>query len=92
MKKIIYKLTFLTTLFSLFYTCDDVERVYYNDSAETVLELSDNNLVLVEGRELDEFIYSISSLGLKLKKIKEIGGFNYSKGQNVKILFFKVAK
>ena len=48
MKKIIYKLTFLTTLFSLLYTCDDVERVYYNDSAETVLALSDNNLVLVE--------------------------------------------
>ena len=48
MKKIIYKLTYLTALFALFYSCDDVERVYYNDGAETVLTLSDDNLVLNE--------------------------------------------
>ena len=29
MKKIIYKLTYLTALFAFIYSCDDVERVYY---------------------------------------------------------------
>ena len=48
MKKLIYKLTYLTALFTLIYSCDDVERVYYNDAAETVLSLSDNDLVLNE--------------------------------------------
>ena len=48
MKKIIYKLTYLTALFAFIYSCDDVERVYYNDAAETVLSLSDDNLVLNE--------------------------------------------
>ena len=45
---------------------------------------------------MDRFVYynynSSSNLNLKLKKIREIKGFNYSKGQNIKILFFKVAK
>ena len=62
-----------------------------NEAAIFLLE-GNNNLVLVEGRELDEFINSSSNLNLKLKKIREIKGFNYSKGQNIKILFFKVAK
>ena len=48
MKKIIYKLTYLTALFAFIFSCDDVERVYYNDAAETVLSLSDDNLVLNE--------------------------------------------
>ena len=56
MKKIIYKLTYLTALFSLFYSCDDVERVYYNDGAETVLTLSDDNLVLNEENASSEVL------------------------------------
>ena len=49
MKKTIYKLSYLTVLFALFYSCDDVERVYYNDGAETVLTLSDDNTLNVRG-------------------------------------------
>ncbi len=56
MKKIIYKLSYLTALFALFYSCDDVERVYYNDGAETVLSLSDNNLVLNEENAANEIL------------------------------------
>ena len=56
MKKIIYKLTYLTALFALFYSCDDVERVYYNDGAETVLTLSDDNLVLNEENAANEIL------------------------------------
>ena len=69
-------------------------KIILSDPNEAAIFLAEgnNNLVLVEGRELDEFINSSSSLNLKLKKIKEIKGFNYSKGQNIKILFFKVAK
>ena len=56
MKKIIYKLTYLTALFVLFYSCDDVERVFYNDGAETVLTLSDDNLVLNEENAANEIL------------------------------------
>ena len=69
-------------------------KIILSDPNEAAIFLAEgnNNLVLVEGRELDEFINSSSNLNLKLKKIREIRGFNYSKGQNIKILFFKVAK
>ena len=56
MKKIIYKLTYLTALFAFIYSCDDVERVYYNDAAETVLSLSDDNLVLDEENAANEIL------------------------------------
>ena len=56
MKKIIYKLTYLTALFGFIYSCDDVERVYYNDAAETVLSLSDDNLVLNEENAANEIL------------------------------------
>ena len=56
MKKIIYKLTYLTALFAFIYSCDDVERVYYNDAAETVLSLSDDNLVLHEENAANEIL------------------------------------
>ena len=56
MKKIIYKLTYLTALFAFIYSCDDVERVYYNDAAETVLSLSDDNLVLNEENAVNEVL------------------------------------
>ena len=56
MKKIIYKLTYLTALFVLFYSCDDVERVFYNDGAETVLTLSDDNLDLNEENAANEIL------------------------------------
>ena len=56
MKKIIYKLTYLTALFAFIYSCDDVERVYYNDAAETVLSLSDDNLVLNEDNAANEIL------------------------------------
>ena len=69
-------------------------KIILSDPNEAAIFLAEgnNNLVLVEGRELDEFINSSSNLNIKLKKIREIKGFNYSKGQNIKILFFKVAK
>ena len=35
---------------------DDVERVYYNDAAETVLSLSDDNLVLDEENAANEIL------------------------------------
>jgi hypothetical protein len=56
MKKIIYKLTYLTALFAFIFSCDDVERVYYNDAAETVLSLSDDNLVLSEENAANEIL------------------------------------
>jgi hypothetical protein len=37
-------------------SCDDVERVYYNDAAETVLSLSDNNLTLSEDNGANEIL------------------------------------
>ena len=56
MKKIIYKLTYLTALFAFIYSCDDVERVYYNDAAESVLSLSDDNLLLNEENAANEIL------------------------------------
>jgi hypothetical protein len=56
MKKLILKLTYVTALFAFMQSCDDVERVYYNDTAETVLSLSDNNLTLSEDNGTNEIL------------------------------------
>ena len=56
MKKLILKLTYVTALFAFMQSCDDVERVYYNDTAETVLSLSDNNLTLSEDNGANEIL------------------------------------
>ena len=56
MKKLILKLTYVTALFAFMQSCDDVERVYYNDAAETVLSLSDNNLTLSEDNGTNEIL------------------------------------
>ena len=56
MKNLILKLTYLATLFAVIYSCDDVERVYYNDAAETVLSLSDDDLVLSEDNAVNEIL------------------------------------
>ena len=56
MKKLILKLTYVTALFAFMQSCDDVERVYYNDAAETVLSLSDDNLSLSEDSGANEIL------------------------------------
>ena len=56
MKKLILKLTYVIALFAFIQSCDDVERVYYNDAAETVLSLSDNNLILSEDNGSNEIL------------------------------------
>ena len=56
MKKLILKLTYITALFAFIQSCDDVERVYYNVAAETVLSLSDNNLTLSEDNGANEIL------------------------------------
>ena len=56
MKKLILKLTYFAALFTFLTACDDVERVYYNDSAETVLSLSDDNLSLSEDSGANEIL------------------------------------
>jgi len=56
MKNLILKLTYLATLFAVIYSCDDIERVYYNDAAETVLSLSDDDLVLSEDNAVNEIL------------------------------------
>ena len=82
MKKIIYKLTYLTALFAFIYSCDDVERVYYNDAAETVLSLSDDNLVLNEENAANEILtlnwtepdFGFSAAALYSVQIDVLGG------------------
>ena len=56
MKKLILKLTYVIALFAFIQSCDDAERVYYNDAAETVLSLSDNNLTLSEDNGANEIL------------------------------------
>ena len=56
MKKLILKLTYVIALFAFIQSCDDVERVYYNDAAETVLSLSDDNLTLSEDNGANEIL------------------------------------
>ena len=56
MKKLILKLTYVIALFAFIQSCDDVERVYYNDAAETVLSLSDDNLTLSEDNGTNEIL------------------------------------
>jgi hypothetical protein len=56
MKKLILKLTYVTALFAFMQSCDDVERVYYNDEAETVLSISDDNLTLSEDNGANEIL------------------------------------
>ena len=49
----------------------------------------ENNLVLIEERELESFKSSAKNLDLILQEISNIEGFNYSKGYKVKIYFYK---
>ena len=56
MKKTINKLIYSFAILSLIFSCDDVERVYYNDSAETLLSLSDDNIVLDENNATNEIL------------------------------------
>jgi hypothetical protein len=56
MKKLILKLTYVTALFTFMQSCDDVERVFYNDGAETVLSLSDDNLTLSDDNGANEIL------------------------------------
>ena len=56
MKKLILKLTYVTALFTFMQSCDDVERVFYNDTAETVLSLSDDNLTLSDDNGANEIL------------------------------------
>ena len=56
MKKLILKLTYVTALFTFMQSCDDVERVFYNDAAETVLSLSDDNLTLSDDNGANEIL------------------------------------
>ena len=73
MKKLILKLTYVIALFAFIQSCDDVERVYYNDAAETVLSLSDNNLTLSEDNGTNEILtltsVSYTHLTLPTKRI-----------------------
>ena len=48
-----------------------------------------NNLVLIEERQLESFKSSAKNLDLNLKEITDIEGYNYSKGNNIKIFFYK---
>ena len=56
MKKTINKLIYSFAILSLIFSCDDVERVYYNDSAETLLSISDDNIVLDENNATNEIL------------------------------------
>ena len=56
MKKLILKLTYVTALFTFMQSCDDVERVFYNDAAETVLSISDDNLTLSDDNGANEIL------------------------------------
>ena len=67
------------------------EIIVHNESVIFLAE-GKNNIALIENRHIDNFLSSASNLNIKLNKINEIEGFNYSKGQKIKISFFKVAK
>ena len=48
-----------------------------------------NNLVLIEERQLESFKSFAKNLDLNLREISNIEGYNYSKGNNIKIFFYK---
>ena len=56
MKKIIYKSIFVLSILIFNFSCDDVERVYLNADAETILSLSADNVTLTEDTALNEIL------------------------------------
>ena len=56
MKKIIYKSIFVLSILIFNFSCDDVERVYLNADAETILSLSADNITLTEDTALNEIL------------------------------------
>ena len=66
-------------------------NIILSNSHEGAIFLAEgqNNLVLVEERSKNEFEIFAKNLELKLKEIKKIEGFNYSKGRKIKLYFYK---
>ncbi len=56
MKKIIYKSIFLLSILIVNFSCDDIESVYLNADAETILSLSAENVTLTEDTALNEIL------------------------------------
>ena len=60
----------------------------YNEGAIFLAEGKDN-LALIEEKSLYNFKLSAKNLGLTLNEIITINGYNYSKGEKVKVFFVK---
>ena len=48
-----------------------------------------NNIALVEKRSLEDFLFSINQLNLKLEKADIVSGYNIAKGKHVEIHIYK---
>ena len=50
---------------------------------------SNNNIVLIEKKSLEDFLFSINQLNLKLEKADIVSGYNIAKGKHVEIHIYK---
>ena len=48
-----------------------------------------NNIALIEKRSLEDFLFSINQLNLKLEKADIVNGYNIAKGKHVEIHVYK---
>ena len=66
-------------------------KIILSNSHEGAIFLAEgkNNIVLIEERHLKDFKFFAKNLDLNLDEIKNVQGFNYSKGKKVKIYFYK---
>ena len=59
------------------------------NEAAIFLAEGNENIVLVEEKSLNEFLISSENFELNLMELKKIQGYNYSKGEKIKIFFYK---
>ena len=66
-------------------------KIILSNSHEGAIFLAEgkNNIVLIEERHLKDFKFFAKNLDLNLDEIKNVQGFNYSKGKKIKIYFYK---
>ena len=82
-------LTFFFSMYSLVYLGVSFLWFLLYCSVLVFLAEGKNNLVLIEERQLESFKSFAKNLDLNLREISNIEGYNYSKGNNIKIFFYK---
>ncbi|BCW87720.1 Undecaprenyl phosphate-alpha-4-amino-4-deoxy-L-arabinose arabinosyl transferase [Alphaproteobacteria bacterium SO-S41] len=74
----------------VFLTATDLRLVDDGAAAASFLKANPAGLAIVEGREFQSFESGVAATGIRVDKVSEIEGFNYSRGQKVDIGLYRL--